>query len=220
MAVDNAAFISELNIAIPTNTDPRAEGAAQIRGTKTALKASFPNVDDVVNADAATMNAVFDQPNNRFLGEVTMYSGDVLALPEGWALCDGTTVNNYVTPDLRDRFIRAYSADSGLNVLDTGGDDTPLLSEHLEVEEHVLVEAQIPAHSHSTNWDMYREDGAVNNHIADGGDDQSGTPTTFTLDTEDAGGGQGHSHGITDSETDFDNRPAFIILAFICFVGV
>ncbi|MDB9725116.1 phage tail protein [Salibacteraceae bacterium] len=37
------------------------------------------------------------------VGTIVMWSGKIA--PDGWALCDGRTVNNIKTPDLQGRFI-------------------------------------------------------------------------------------------------------------------
>lgn len=39
------------------------------------------------------------------LGSIIMWYGTIIAIPAGWALCNGQTVNGVTTPDLRDRFI-------------------------------------------------------------------------------------------------------------------
>lgn len=52
---------------------------------------------------------------NTFRGMILMWSGAIVDIPDGWALCDGTQG----TPDLRDRFVLA--AGLSLNPGDTGG---------------------------------------------------------------------------------------------------
>jgi microcystin-dependent protein len=42
-------------------------------------------------------------------GMIIMWTGNVLEIPYGWALCDGSTVSGFTTPDLRGRFILGYS---------------------------------------------------------------------------------------------------------------
>ena len=39
------------------------------------------------------------------IGGIIIWYGSYSAIPRGWALCDGTTVNGYKTPDLRHRFV-------------------------------------------------------------------------------------------------------------------
>lgn len=57
------------------------------------------------------------------LGGIIMWSGSVA--PDGWALCDGGTVNGYTTPDLRGRFIVGYNSGDtdfdGIGNHSTGG---------------------------------------------------------------------------------------------------
>ena len=56
------------------------------------------------------------------VGVVTMWSGSLASIPEGWTLCDGTTKidrdgNTVTVPDLRERFILGASSDQsdGIN---------------------------------------------------------------------------------------------------------
>lgn len=66
-------------------------------------------------------------------GVIVMWSGAVVQIPEGWALCDG----NNDTPDLRNRFILGagdrFAPDS------TGGEET-----------HVLTIEEMPTHDHGS----------------------------------------------------------------------
>jgi hypothetical protein len=69
------------------------------------------------------------------LGGIIMWSGTHAAIPNGWALCDGSTDNGHTTPNLRDRFVigsgGAYSPKT------TGGSSTVTLTKN-----------NIPAHDH------------------------------------------------------------------------
>lgn len=56
------------------------------------------------------------------LGGILIWSGAVVNIPSGWSLCDGGTVNGYVTPDLRDRFV--IGAGNNYAVGKTGGATT------------------------------------------------------------------------------------------------
>jgi len=64
-------------------------------------------------------------------GIITMWSGDITNVPDGWTLCDGTDG----TPDLRNRFIAG--AGDEYTVGQTGGE-----------KEHQLTESEMPSHSH------------------------------------------------------------------------
>ena len=85
------------------------------------------------------------------IGGIIMWSGTIgTSLPSNWKLCDGSTYNSIVTPDLRGRFVLSSttptSANGGIplgagltarNVTATGGAETV-----------ALEEAQMPQHKH------------------------------------------------------------------------
>jgi len=61
-------------------------------------------------------NGVMDAPQPGGLvpvGGIVLWSGTIATIPANWALCDGSTVNGHVTPDLRNQFVIGASADSG-----------------------------------------------------------------------------------------------------------
>ncbi|QEG09204.1 hypothetical protein CPT_Phriendly_052 [Vibrio phage Phriendly] len=219
MAVDNGSFIADMEVNIPANTDPRYEGAAQIRAVKRMVQDSFPNIDGAVTADVATLNYMTDGTQGRFIGETTMFQGLPENIPDGWVLSDGTIQNGYQTVDLRNKFIMGYNDTQSTSqpVRSTGGDNNPALSDFLTSEEHVLDLSQIPSHTHEMGG--YRiSDG---NRSPDQGDEVPWGGTegrTNTTAGEEVGGGQGHSHDLTDSAT-FDNRPEYVVLAYIVYVG-
>jgi microcystin-dependent protein len=66
------------------------------------------------------------------VGLITMWSGSIVSIPAGWALCNGTSG----TPDLRDRFV--VGAGSTYAVGATGGENTVTLDT-----------TQIPSHTHT-----------------------------------------------------------------------
>jgi microcystin-dependent protein len=80
-----------------------------------------------------------------FTGGGTLPIGSIIAWtrgtpPEGWALCDGSTVQGRRTPDLRSRFVLGQGQGSGLtgrSVGQVGG-----------AEAYTLTEANFAAHRH------------------------------------------------------------------------
>ena len=44
-------------------------------------------------------------------GAIILWYGSVATIPAGWALCNGQTINGYLTPDLRDRFVVGAAVD-------------------------------------------------------------------------------------------------------------
>lgn len=231
MAIENSPYIAGMDTSIPANTDPRAEGAAQIRGSKTAVKNSFPNVDAPVTATAARMNEVFNNPSQVPIGLVAMWTETTV--PTGWADCDGEIVNGYQTPDLRGMFVRGV--DEEHPVTSTGGNDKPLIGDTTKVEEHKLTVEELPKHSHgyvdrylAEDKDYLEDKGATNimdndssNTLGSGDTDSDDTGMLFVNGTtKETGQGLGHTHELISNEDNpFDNRPAFYSVKFICYVG-
>lgn len=224
MAIDNGNYIAGMNINIPANTDPRYEGAEQIRAVKRMVQESFPNIDGVVTSDVATLNSMTDGTQGRFIGETTMFQGLVEDIPEGWVLSDGSIQNGYQTADLRNKFIMGYNdvQSSSQPIRDTGGNTNPVLTDFLVSEPHTLVEAQIPEHKHAGWGENYFEDGIGFGVATEYGTSNPGSGDSDNNNslyyTEPVGGGQAHSHDLTDDGT-FDNRPDYVVLAFIVYVG-
>jgi len=164
------------------------------------------------------------------VGSIILWSGAAAERPDGWAICDGTVVNGYRTPDLRGRFIVGAGTGPGLSerVLGAVGG----------AETHVLAEAELPTHAHSLSGQTAMLGGSGSHyhdfrtevggefsvpHLWVGGD-ASGNMTShnrygvFTAATAahqhsfdmpatastSAGGGQAHA-----------NMPPFYVLAYI-----
>ncbi|WP_253260288.1 phage tail protein [Pectobacterium odoriferum] len=120
-------------------------------------------------------------PTSELVGLPQLFPGAVA--PAGWLKCNGqqfdTTqfpvlASRYPSgflPDLRGEFVRGW--DDGRGV-DAG---RSLMSAQSDM---------FKSHSHATNWQMYAESGALNDHIANGGNTIE--PTIFTWPTAETGG--------------------------------
>lgn len=101
------------------------------------------NVSSVVDLTGRSENS--ETLANQFLpkGAIIMWSGSTSNLPKGFHLCDGTTVNGVVCPDLRGRFIAGYkSGDTEFGTVgDTGGAKTKTLSKN-----------NMPEHTHDVTF--------------------------------------------------------------------
>lgn len=200
MALESATYISDLNSSYPLSTDTVSQSDDHLRLIKAAIKATFPNVSGPVTATQAQLNSSFPA------GIIAMWSGSLIALPSGWALCDGTGG----TPNLRDRFIvgagsaYAVGALGGSLVTGAGGTHT-----HTEASagghDHGAVTggtalsiAQMPAHEHDLELKYTTVGGAGSSRqywtksapdtLLDG---------TVTDGTSSTGGGLSHDHSIT-----------------------
>lgn len=138
-------------------------------------------------------------------GVIAMWSGNILAPPSGWAVCDG----NNGTPDLRDRFIVGSGGKYG--VKSTGGSETHSHSGSGTTGSTALTVAQIPSHAHSFTASIN------SNGIGDitGGSYQVGR-VPAAGNTGSAGGGQGHSHSLSAMNvSESSSLPLYCALAFI-----
>ena len=70
------------------------------------------------------------------IGSIVLWYGSVASIPTGWSLCNGTTVNGYATPDLRNQFV--VGAGDSYSVADSGGSSST-----------TLTTSQLPSHSHT-----------------------------------------------------------------------
>lgn len=107
------------------------------------------------------------------VGTVIMWSGDPGQCPSGWALCDGNTVNNIRTPDLRGRFVLGAGAGPGLtprSVNEAGG-----------AELATLGLSEMPSHSHFFDPPMqaFQSEGDHSHEIRNEASSQNGGDTKW-----------------------------------------
>lgn len=148
-----------LTIEVGTQTDPatfKIDGFDATAGKKTIVQVGTDNgitlgdstvsptnavtVNGRVSAtsfvgDGSGLTNIGTQDGAFPVGGIVMWSGTLATIPTGWALCDGTTQNSVVTPDLREKFVMGAAAST--NPGTTGGASS--LS---------LVTANLPSHTH------------------------------------------------------------------------
>ena len=139
-------------------------------------------------------------------GGIILWSGAIVDVPTGWALCDGSNS----TPDLRDRFIvgagSTYASGStgGSTTHDHGGTTNP----------HILTIDQIPYHSHSIKFGD--NSGTAGYLTAQGARLGTGTVSTSTTSIQPIGGSGGHFHVINND----NSLPPYLALAYIMYKGI
>jgi len=108
-----------------------------VGGTLTVNTVATPGnatVDGILTAAAFAGNGTIP------MGGIVAWAGTVP--PQGWALCDGQTVEGRRTPDLRGRFVLGQGAGAGLTprtIGQVGGSETHVLGlQHLTSHTHVF----------------------------------------------------------------------------------
>ena len=162
-------------------------------GTVSALATAG---DANVGGDVSVRGSV--NGNGAFpVGGILVWSGAENAIPDGWALCNGQTVNGRRTPDLRSRFI--VGAGGSYGVGSTGGE-----------KQHRLTVNEIPSHRHE-----YVGDDQLSG--IDGSWTYSIRKTSSGYDAESRLSGASQVYGTRSVGGDeaHENRPPFYALCYI-----
>ena len=170
------------------------KGGLSVQGSVNAGALSATSLSVTGNISAGTAGA-FSGYGTIPVGGIIMWSGSANEVPDGWALCNGQTLNGKTTPDLRNRFIVGAGGEYAVGV--TGG-----------AKEVKLSKDQIPAHTHEVYG---RSSGYTARHNDDAEvitykDKSWGSSTDFKKinDSTSVGGGQPH-----------ENRPPYYAMCFI-----
>ena len=217
--------------AVSDEQTARTGAIGVLTGLATTLKTNLVAAINEVLAKIATdlsAHRVATTPR----GMIAMFGGGTV--PIGWKACDGVgtyigdDTNSYNVPDMRDKFIVCAGPSAG-HLSTGGGNNLPLHTHTLpsSTSPHTLVNSEIPSHRH--NIDSYNGVAAscAGMNAAKG----FGGPATGTVNLENyassylkaTGGDGGHSHeiggNVADSANNIDNRPSFIAVTFIIYVG-
>ena len=131
------------------------------------------------------------------IGTVIMWSGLLANIPTGWLLADGTLG----TPDLIAFFVRGSPPATGPGT-------------ELGEDQHILTQAEMPSHTHTTTGLGHRHEMTINSTVGIGGSTGRGGNTgagVYTFNDENAGG----SFSPIGSNQQHENRPPYFELAFI-----
>ena len=167
---------------------------------------------------------------------IIMWGGNQTNIPGGWRLCDGGSLNNVTTPDLRGRFVLGYNngTENGVNGTSINGGNTNLdtgarVGETLSGTVgnnggeilHTLTINEMPTHDHGVTdpghthsyinnlGDQNTDNVFATETVADQVDnDQTTGSSTTNITINNTGGSDPHN-----------NLPPFYVLAYImkCF---
>ena len=125
------------------------------------------------------------------IGAIVLWSGSIDTIPDGWALCNGNTVNGRKTPDLRDRFVPG--AGGGYAVGAKGGEAS-----------HQLTVAELPSHNHSYSFKGADLDLSWKDHNYFYNQSEKYSGNSNVAYTDNTGGDKPH-----------ENRPPYYALCYI-----
>jgi len=212
-------FLVYASGGVGINAVPATGSALTVSGQVRATSASFDSMN--VGTLASTSVSGFGTVP---LGGIIMWSGSVDSIPQGWALCNGQTSNNRITPDLRGRFVVGAGQGSGLsnrNVNDRGGVETVTLTTgQLPAHNHTFsgTTSSDGAHTHGYN-DYYFSECCPNNRWWGSGDSDGDNNPVGVDRTTGSAGAHTHTYSGTTSSVGsnqpIDNMPPYYALAFI-----
>lgn len=195
------------------NTSPEAGVALKVAGKFKSDSAEVGSFT-VNTLQATTVSGFGTVPT----GGIIMWSGSESAVPAGWALCNGLTVNGRVTPDLRGKFVIGSSGTYAVNA--QGGSTVAALTQN-----------HLPSHAHSASGSV--DSGGAHTHpfrtfhanfshaggASEGSTKWDGDGEFIDYDAVRSGGSHGHSFSVTTSSVGlgqaFSIMPPYYALAFI-----
>lgn len=149
------------------------------------------------------------------IGAIMAWPGTDGDVPAGWYVCDGATHGGHATMNLIDYFLigagGSYDLGDTAGVATWNGTITPTGS--ITIGDHVLTEAELPAHTHSYS----EKRNAKNLAMLDSWDTSTTLYQETTAIEEQAVGGGAHNHtsGSSITFSSIDPRPAYYAIYFI-----
>ncbi len=221
----NNQFVVFASGGMSINTTPEASTALTVSGKIKSTSADLGSVNVSTLTASSTITGYGTIP----VGGIIMWSGSTV--PTGWALCDGTTSNGQVTPDLRGRFIVGSGTPTSNSLTSrtigtSGGSETHTISvSQLPVHNHTFTATaqSAGAHTHDYKDIYYAENGGdtVNNNTNYRGSGRTDDDNEFYQFDRTTTSNGAHTHtvsGTTDSTgsgNSVNHLPPFYALAFI-----
>ena len=148
------------------------------------------------------------------LGGIIMWAGSIATIPSGWYLCDGSTHNSVVTPDLRNKFMVGATTDTippqdeypDLHVGATGGSADAVVVSHNHTTNVID-----PGHQHNYTYENPRQSG--------GPGSEDGQSRFYQALTSEAFTGIDVTINFTGDVPSNKNLPPYYALAYIMYIG-
>lgn len=209
LTVSTSITVGTTSITPTTVSTDNITSSLTIAAPTANLTTINSTTDNTTTVNATTVNATTVNGFGTIpLGGIIMWSGTTP--PSGWALCDGSTQNSILTPDLRGRFIVGYAQDwasKGSGVPPANIQDANYQNMNAVGGEklHVLTEQELAPHAHGIQTGDSFNGGGDAINIGQG----NGTKQNILLSK--LGGG----NPIGSDAQAHENRPPYYTLAFI-----
>lgn len=195
------------------NTSPEAGVALKVAGKLKADSAEATSFT-VGTLQATTISGFGSVPT----GGIIMWSGSESAVPAGWALCNGQTVNGRPTPDLRGKFVIGSSGSYPVNA--QGGNSTATLTQtHLPTHAHSASGSVSSDGAHTHPFRSFTAAFKYSGDATEGSTKNVGRGDFIDSDAVRSGGSHSHSFSVTTTSTGlgqaFSIMPPYYALAFI-----
>jgi hypothetical protein len=188
------AIISDFDTLTVNNliVNTKIDASTAIENVKTLSVSGATTLSSNLSVSGIATATTFVGNGTIPVGGIIMWSGSIVSIPTGWALCNGSSG----TPDLRNKFI--VGAGSTYAVAATGGSADATLVDHT----HTITD---PGHNHSISYGSYGAGLGGNTRIG-----QSGGGPIYT---------NSNTTGITIAPVGIGstnaNLPPYYALAFI-----
>ena len=179
-------------------------------------------------------NILPPSPPTSLLDEIRMFGGDVnTVFPggvgsgdyDGWYLCNGQITPNGSTLDLQSRFVVGYDNNGYSTIGQTGGEkrvtlndlESALVAHHHDKGD--LSTEEKGSHTHTVNYDDGGTTGPDYPKWGNAGSVHTGSPVNSNGAHTHTITGITGTYGQTTAAQSHENRPPYIVVAFIQFKG-
>ena len=150
------------------------------------------------------------------VGGIILWSGAITAVPDGWALCDGSQN----TPDLRGRFVMGAGGSGYRGVGATGGAETITLTVgQLPAHNHVVSGSTSAGGAHTHPFRTYHANFSHAGSATEGSTKWDGDGEWTDYGAVLSAGDHSHTFNVTSASTGsgqaIDKLPPFYSLAYI-----